>query len=127
MKRMALGVAAMLTIGWGLSYASELLGVEHHMAATALNGLIFGVSALVGGFIARSGFVPVALGAWLIIQAVIVYILYRIAEPSGQVSIINILSYNLVTLLVSLFSTWGGAAMGQYLSRRLGVRRTFAN
>lgn len=54
-KRMALGVAAMLAIAWGLGYATEFLDVERQLAVTLMNGLIFGVSALIGGFIARSG------------------------------------------------------------------------
>ncbi len=118
-KTSALGIAAMLATGWLLGYAIELIGAEAHLTTTIRNGFIFGVSALVGGFIVRSKFIPIALCVCLVQWAVIVYVLYQVAEPVSQVYVADIVSHIAVDLVVSLIAAFCGAALGQNLASRL--------
>lgn len=126
-KWSALGIACMLATGWLLAYAIELLGADDQLTTTIKNGFIFGVSALVGGFIVRSRFIPIALCVCLVQWAVIVYVLYQIAEPVGQVYVTDIISHVAVDLAVSLIAAFCGAALGQNLACRLRPARADSN
>lgn len=122
-KSSAFGIAGMLATGWLLAYAIELLGADAHLTTTVRNGFIFGVSALVGGFLVRSRFIPIALCVCLVQWAVIVYVLYQIAEPASQVYVTDIISSVAADLFVSLTLTFVGAALGQTLAKRRGQLR----
>lgn len=123
LKRKALGTVAMIGILWATGYMMELLKIDNYMGTTAANALFFGASALLGGYIARTGFVPFALGIWLLIWAAIVYILYRVIEPMGEASVVEIMSHLYGGVLVSLVAACGGTLIGQYLGRRIGANR----
>lgn len=125
-KRMILGIIGMLATAWALGQVSELLSLGRHIPDAALGGLGWLIAALVGGSIARSGFVPVAVVAWLLVWGVIIYTLYQIARPVGQASLSGIVSYNAVALGISLAATCIGAQLGQRFAERRGNRSSSA-
>lgn len=123
-KRIVAGLVAMVVTACALSFAGELLGIDRFLAVGG--GLSFLTSALVGGFVARSGFVLPALLVWSAVWGAVIYTLYRIAEPTGTASIAGILSYNAMDLAISLIGTWCGAVLGQHASRYFAASRPVA-
>lgn len=126
-KRIFAGIVVMVATAWALSFASELLNFDRLLADPVSGGLTLLISALLGGFVARSGFLLPALLLWFVVWAPTIYILYRIGQPtSAAPSVIDVLSFNAVALATSLIGASGGALLGQHLSRRFTASQSAA-
>ena len=126
-KRIFAGIVVMVAAAWALSFASELLNLDRLLADPISGGLTLLISALLGGFVARSGFLVPALLVWLVSWASTIYFLYRIGEPTNAApSVIDLLSLNSVALATSLIGASAGALLGQHLSRRLTTSQSAA-
>ncbi|MGY0635264.1 hypothetical protein [Luteimonas sp. A478] len=126
-RRIFAGIVVMLAAAWALSFARELLNLEHLLADPVSGGLTLFISALLGGFVARSGFWVPALLLWLVIWASTIYFLHRIGAPtSAAPSVTDILSFNAVALATSLIGVSAGTLLGQHLSRRLTTAQSAA-
>ncbi|HEU4670863.1 MAG TPA: hypothetical protein VFR91_09140 [Dyella sp.] len=116
MKRIALGLAASVTFGL---IAGWLLSLAHITIDSLLQIVLVGfVAATIGAFIARRGFVLPALGLWLVQWLVVVYVLYWIAEPTGQASALAIVQRNMPGFFLSAAAVASGALLGQVFAGR---------
>ena len=114
-KRIALGLIAMALI-WLVG--NELTTFFQFQTSPAIQGVLISLlGAGLGGFIARRGFLFPALALWLLIQALVIYVLYMIAEPTGQASLAKILSYNWISFISSAVVTTIGAILGERISK----------
>ena len=113
-KRLALGLTAMALI-WIVG--NELIGLfKLQTSQTIQQILMILLSTGVGAFIARRHFLLPAFALWLLIQTYVIYVLYMIAEPTGQASLTGILSYNWISLASSAVAIVVGVALGERLS-----------
>ncbi len=116
MNRIVLGLAAMAVFGL---VAGELVSRANIAIDPALRSLVVGlVAAAIGAFIARRGFVLPALGLCLAEWLLVIYALYRIAEPVAQASVLAIAQLNLPIFLRSAAVVALGALLGQAFARR---------
>src|SRR5690606_1057692 len=78
--------------------------------------LVWLVSASVASCVVRRGFwLPTAV-AWLAIWALAIGLLYGIAAPTGQASLVGILHYNWLGLVLSAVTAMVGASVGKWWS-----------
>ena len=71
-----------------------------------------------GAFVAQRNFLIPAFAVWILCWGIAIYILYLIAVPTGQASVIGILQYNAPTIALSALATLIGALVGQLLAQR---------
>ena len=115
-KKILLGLAT--TVAFGL-VAGQLLSLGNVALSPVIQSVGFGfVGTALGAFVARRGFLLPALGLWLLGWLGSIYMLYLIAEPTGQASIPAIVQYNLLGGFLSALAVSAGALFGQYLARR---------
>ena len=112
------GAVVLLASAWMLSQVSELVGLGRYINDPPRGALGWLVAAFLGGLFARSHFIPVAVGVWAVVWGVILFTLYRIAEPTGQASVPALLQFNAAALALSLGASILGSALGQLASRR---------
>ena len=115
-KRIWLGLAIMVFVQIGAGALLSAIGVELPGQGTGNSVLVAFAGAFAGGVFARRQFLLPALAVWLVIWAAITYILYSIAAPTGQGSVLSILQYNLVAIALSAVATAIGAILGQMLA-----------
>lgn len=115
-QRILLGLAAAVV---SELVAGQLLSLTNLSAGPVVQtvALTF-LGAAVGAFVARRGFVLPALGLWLVEWLVVVYLLYRVAQPSGQASIRAIVQLNLLSIVLCALAVVGGVWLGQAVARR---------
>ncbi len=115
-KRILLGLAAAVLFGLA---AGELISLANLPASPVLQSVavsFFG--AVVGAWVARTGFLFPALGLWLVEWLAGLYVVYWIAEPTGQASIMAITQLNLASILLSALAVALGVLVGQVLATR---------
>jgi hypothetical protein len=81
------------------------------------------LAALAGAMIARQPFQGPALFVWCVYWIAVVYILYQIAAPIGQGSVLPVLSHNWLSIAASGLSAYAGALAGESI-RRVRVTAT---
>ncbi len=119
-KRILLGLAAAAVVGL---VAGELIALSSFAGDRVVQSVAVSfLGAAVGAFIARRDFVLPALGLWLFEWLVVVYVLYGIAVPTGQASVMAIAQYNLLNILLSALAVVLGALIGQGLGTRMQRR-----
>ena len=116
MKRMILAVVVMLTVSILAKELISFFGFSGFEKWQLQSGVIGLVAAGIGGFIARTRFVPVALLVQAVAWLVVLYILRSIGN--GQNSYAAIAWLNTAAMSVS-FSL---VALGAYLGQRLSAR-----
>ncbi|MGN6656881.1 MAG: hypothetical protein ACTHJ9_16255 [Rhodanobacter sp.] len=116
MKRILLGLAA--TVAFGL-VAGELISLAGFVVNPVLKSIALSfLATTIGAYIARRRFVLPALSLWLVVWLLVVYIVYSIAEPTGQASFLAITQINLLSIVLSAIAVAIGALVGQALARR---------
>lgn len=102
-----------------------LFGEQHVFVPTVWN--IFEALAIfaVGGFISRHGFIPVAVTIAVLSILFSQYILYQIALPTGQASVIGTAVGNIPNMISALASAVVGAHLGEqlYLRKKSAAQR----
>lgn len=133
-KRLLLGLVVMVLIQSGVDYLLSSVNLLSLMTGSpgepgavqltvALQAAISAfIGAFAGGWVARRGFVLPAVLLWLAFWSVGVYLLYRIAAPAGQSSVLGIIQFNLVAMILSGAATALGAVLGQSTSGRRAMR-----
>ena len=116
-KRRILAVVVMLAVSTLAGELLALVGFEQWRLQPGLVGL---VAAGLGGFIARTRFVPVALIVHAVVWLAILYTLYRIAN--GQSTYLAIAGSNALAMAVAFPLVGLGAYLGQWLSARRAPR-----
>ena len=114
--KILLGLGVMAIIQIGANELMSALAASQVLHATAQSIVIAFTGALAGGWVARRGFLLPALMLLVVIWAAMTYILYSIAAPTGQASVLSILQYNWVAIVVSGVATGLGAVVGQKLA-----------
>ncbi len=115
-KRILLGLAA--TAVFGL-VAGELISLSNLTVGPVVRTVVLAfLATAVGALVARRGFVFPALGLWFVEWLVVIYFLYRIAEPTAQASILAIARLNLPNIMLSALAVVLGALLGQVLAER---------
>ena len=113
MKRKLAGAVVMVVVALLLGEALPLPGSMKWWLQPALAAVL---GAAAGGFIAREGFVAVALATQVMIWVLMVYLLGAIAN--WQTTYSEIAAGNLGVLAISGFAAMLGALLGQRLARR---------
>ena len=111
MKRKLLGAVVMLVVAALLGSVMPLPAAGQWWLQPTLAGL---VGAGAGGFVARNGFLPVALVVQLAVWTLIVYLLHSAAN--GQTPYAQIAVRNLGVLGISLVAAAVGVLLGQRLA-----------
>lgn len=112
-KRIGLGLATVIAI-W---VVSELLapaggGPSSFLASSGLgNFLVFAI----GGYVARSGFLVPALLLNTVAWSVVVFAAWRLAAAVQGMGFMEVVSNNLVGLLLYTIAAAAGAAVGMWL------------
>lgn len=115
-KRIFLGLS--VTAVFGL-VAGELISLVNLSVGPVVRSVALGfLGTAVGALIARQGFAFPAIGLWFVEWLVMAYFLYRVAEPTGQTSVLPIAQLNLLSILLSALAVVVGALPGQALARR---------
>ncbi|GAB6197523.1 hypothetical protein [Lysobacter xanthus] len=115
MKRKLAGAVVMLVVASLLGAVLPLPASVQSWLQPALAGL---VGAGAGGFVARNGFLPVALVVQLCVWVLIVHLLHAIAN--GQSPYTQIIVRNLGVLAISMLAAVLGALLGQRLAGSRG-------
>ena len=114
MKRIAIGLVVMYLVWIVGSQVLSLLNVD--LSQTFQPALMWLVSAGFGGFMARRNFLLPALSLFLLYWGYVIYVLYLIAAPTGQASVLGILHYNWISFIASALGVVIGVLLGQRLS-----------
>ncbi|WEN15451.1 hypothetical protein PY254_01885 [Rhodanobacter sp. AS-Z3] len=115
-QRILRGLAAAVACGLLIGGLASLAKVTVN---PVLPSVVIGfVATAIGAFIARRGFVLPALGLWFAEWLLVVYVVYFIAAPTGQASLLAIIQRNLLSIALSALAVAIGALVGQSLSRR---------
>ncbi len=80
--------------------------------------IVWFVSALLAAWYAGSRFIVPAVAVWGALWTLIVLLLYQVAAPTGQASVLGILQFNALGLVTSLVAVALGVYLGQVISRR---------
>ena len=90
--------------------ASRAWGAVHSLLEMFLG-------AVAGAWLARRPFVVPALVVWAFLWGVVTWLLYRIAAPTGNGSVVAILQYNWLAIVLSGVGAVAGALCGQVMAR----------
>lgn len=126
-----LGLAVMVGASIVLGLVLDALwptarGISADGAAFALKaGIATGVGALLGGYIARAGLLPLAVVLWAIQWAVQAQVLARVAGPGGTGGRFwaEELMRHQNAIAATLLATLAGVWLGQRLAMRNAARR----
>ena len=119
-KRIALGIATTVLL-WAI--ASNIIPLFNlPMPAAAQSFLMTLLSVGLGAFVARRNFLIPAFALLAFYWAYIIYVLYLIAAPTGQASVLGILLTNTSALTLQAFATTIGVIAGQLLGQRTEVK-----
>ena len=120
--RILSGVAVMAFVGLTGREAFAYLGLAALIgpasSSIAESAAISLLAAICGGYVARERFAVPALSTCLLSWCGAIYLLYLIAEPTGQAHLRVILGHNWAAILVSLLAAAAGAVAGQAFARR---------
>lgn len=125
-SRRLLGATAVIAVGLlsdflpsGPSPTYLLFGEQHVFVPTLW--IIFETLVIfaVGGFISRRGFIPVAVTIAVLSILFSQYVLYQIALPTGQASVIGAAVGNIPNMISALASAVVGANLGEWLYSRM--------
>lgn len=115
-KRIFPGLAAAAAVDLA---AAALVSMTSLAAGSVVQAVAIGfLGAAVGGYIARRRFVLPALALSLLEWLAALYLVYRIAEPTGQASVVSIVQLNLPAVLLSSVAVVLGVWFGQSLATR---------
>ena len=124
-SRRLLGATAAIAVGLlsdllpsGPSPTYLLFGKQHVFIPTVWNIFVTLVIFAVGGYISRNGFIPVAVTIAVLSVLISQYLLYQIALPTGQASIIDTAVGNIPNMVSALASAVVGAYLGEQLYAR---------
>lgn len=115
MKRMILAVVVMLAVSTLAGEFIGFVGVEQWQP-----GIVGLVGAVLGGFIARTRFVPIALLVHALVWLAILYMLHSIAN--GQTTYLGIAGHSAFAMAVAFPLVGMGAYFGQWVAARRGPR-----
>ena len=116
--RLLAGGAVLVLGGWLLPLMAGRLGLDTLLPGPAVGILAWSGAAALGGFIARTGFLPVALVLWAAVWKLALLALYQIAAPAGGVSVLALLQFNALPMALSLAATVVGTLLGQRVATR---------
>lgn len=115
-KRILLGLAAAAVFGL---IAGELISLANFNLSPVMRSVVLSfLAATIGAFIARRGFVLPALGLWFVGWLLVVCLVYFIAAPTGQASLLAIVQINLLSMVFSALAATVGALAGQAIAAR---------
>jgi hypothetical protein len=117
-KKLLLGSGAMLAMSVVLGELISLSGLYELIDPTAQSIATGFFAAAAGASIARKGFLLPAYGVMLAIWAANIYVLYQIAAPTGQASVVSIVQYNVLGFAISLVAVTAGVLVGQWVAGR---------
>ena len=116
-RRIVLGIAVAVVFGL---VTGALMSLANLSVGPVVQSVAVGfLGTAVGAFIARRSFVFPALGLWFVEWLVVAHFVYRVAEPTGQASVLAMAQLNLPSILLSALAVVLGALLGQALARRL--------
>lgn len=94
-------------------------GMPKPMYWSPVTTLIGLVGAFLGGLIARRGLLLPALVVWLCLWSYLTWVLYRIADGTGNASLSSVLHFNGASIAASFVALVVGVLAGQWLAQRL--------
>ena len=116
--RLVAGALVLVGAGWLLPVLAQRTGLGAVFSTPAFFALSWGVASFLGALVARTGFLPVALVLWVAVWKLVLFTLYRIAEPVGQASLLGLLQSNALAIVLGLSATIAGALLGQRAAAR---------
>lgn len=121
-RRLVAGLAAMVATSIALSWVLGVLWPTDGLDVVAVveQSVAVGSGALVGGWIARAGLLPLAVAMWAVQWAVLAQVLARVAGPDANAGGLwtRVLLQNQDAIAATLLATIAGVWFGQRLARR---------
>jgi hypothetical protein len=115
-KKIAVG---MVTVALFWLIGNELIGLLELPIPPGPQSFVISLTGSgIGAYIAKRNFIIPAFAVWFLCWCFAIYMLYLIAEPTGQASISSIIEYNILALAISAIASFIGALGGQVLAQR---------
>ena len=115
-KNTAIGVAIIVLV-WIVG--NEVITfLELPISPTTQSVVVSLLGTGLGAFIAKRNFLLPAFAVWFLCWSLALYLLYLVAEPTGQASITGIARYNAIAIGLSAIATLIGVLVGQRLAQR---------
>ena len=111
--RLLAGAVLLVVVGWLLPFLAARAGLGDVLTTPEIGALGWAVAAFLGGFVARTGFLPVAFVMWVAVWKLSLLALYQIAAPTGEASVVGLLQLNALAIAMSLAATFAGTLLGQ--------------
>jgi hypothetical protein len=116
------GVVVLILAYFAVGTALGSVHAVGSLGMPAQAGLLWLICASMASWVVRRGFWVPAAAVWLATWVLVIALLYFIAAPTGQASVVGILQFNALTLTCSAVTAMLGASVGSWRARAAGRR-----